>query len=167
LIEDALVKLDKVSGAAAKGKVHTSGTLDFRGAVTSLAFAIKADQLWLKQLPAKWELPEKLSGTISGQAYIVGKWAASEGCLSIIAGERRWRGPPGGQRHGRGGPGTEAAARRGGRGCEREDGDRAEARGAGGNVAGRRVCRQRARPSEPGAEPVRGAAPDRASRRRR
>ncbi|MGL4549894.1 MAG: hypothetical protein ACRC33_01800, partial [Gemmataceae bacterium] len=72
-VEDAVVKLDGVSGSAAKGKVQTSGTLDFRAAVTSLAFAIKADKLWLRQLPERWELPDKITGKISGEANIVVK----------------------------------------------------------------------------------------------
>lgn len=71
IIENAVVKLNRVSGAVACGKIETSGTLDFRGPELLLTFAIRADHLRLKQLPAKWELPENIDGKISGEANIV------------------------------------------------------------------------------------------------
>jgi hypothetical protein len=68
VVEDNLVMLHQVRGRAAGGTLATDGELDFRHTATRMHFAITARDLVLRQLPARWKVPEQIEGKLSGWA---------------------------------------------------------------------------------------------------
>jgi hypothetical protein len=71
IIEDAVVRLEKVRGHTADGTIATDAVLDFRSTPNRLSFTIDADGLDLTQLPRKWKLPSQLEGRLAGHAELV------------------------------------------------------------------------------------------------
>jgi hypothetical protein len=71
IIEDAVVRLEKVRGHTADGTIATDAVLDFRSTPNRLSFTVDADGLDLGQLPKKWKLPSQLEGHLSGHAELV------------------------------------------------------------------------------------------------
>ncbi|MBX7102464.1 MAG: hypothetical protein K1X57_00180 [Gemmataceae bacterium] len=68
LVEDGVVLLRDVRGKVAEGELHVSGAvLDFRPSNGSnMKFEFDATRLILQSLPAKWKLPPRLGGKLSG-----------------------------------------------------------------------------------------------------
>ncbi|MBY0396682.1 MAG: hypothetical protein K2X91_09480, partial [Thermoleophilia bacterium] len=70
LIEDALVSLQKVKGAAAGGTVAMSAELDFRPTPAQFHFDVEATKLDLRKLPERWDINKMLRGKLSGKADV-------------------------------------------------------------------------------------------------
>jgi hypothetical protein len=69
-VEDGVVRLDGVEGAAAGGTISTSAVLDFRHPASDLKFDIGARKLELQRLPEGWKLPRLVDGRVSGKAEL-------------------------------------------------------------------------------------------------
>jgi hypothetical protein len=71
VIEDAVVRLEKVRGRTADGTLATDAVLDFRATPDRLTFAIDAEGLDLVRLPKKWKIPSQLEGRLAGHAELL------------------------------------------------------------------------------------------------
>jgi translocation and assembly module TamB len=71
MIEDAVVRLEKVQGHTADGTISTDAVLDFCSTPNRFTFTVRAEGLDLVQLPKKWKLPSQLEGRLSGHAELV------------------------------------------------------------------------------------------------
>lgn len=68
-VENKRVLLKNVSGKVADGTLSlASADLDFRPANSIMHFKLAAEKLKLQGLPAKWKLPPRLGGLLSGKA---------------------------------------------------------------------------------------------------
>jgi translocation and assembly module TamB len=71
IIEDAVVRLEKVQGKTANGTLATDAVLDFRSTPNRLTFTVSADGLELAKLPKRWRVPSQLAGRLTGHAELV------------------------------------------------------------------------------------------------
>jgi hypothetical protein len=71
VIEDRVVRLEKVRGRTADGTLATDAVLDFRATPDRLTFAIDAEGLDLVRLPKKWRIPSQLEGRLTGHAELL------------------------------------------------------------------------------------------------
>jgi hypothetical protein len=69
-VEDGVVRLDGVEGAAAGGTISTRAVLDFRRPASDLKFDIGARKLELQRLPEAWKLPRLVDGRLNGKAEL-------------------------------------------------------------------------------------------------
>ncbi len=70
VIEDEVVRLRNVQGRAADGDIHLNGDLDFAHEPNKLNFAVRVQNLVVKDLPKTWELPPQIEGRLTGQANL-------------------------------------------------------------------------------------------------
>jgi hypothetical protein len=68
IIENGVVRLEKVQGQTAGGEISTDAVMDFHTTPDQLTFAIQVQGLDLHQLPRKWNLPSQVEGRLTGQA---------------------------------------------------------------------------------------------------
>lgn len=72
VIDNNFVMLREVRGKVAEGDLHvTSADLDFRNPTTMMKFDLDGRRLNIHSLPAKWKLPARLGGKLSGMANLV------------------------------------------------------------------------------------------------
>jgi hypothetical protein len=67
IVEDDVVTLETVRGLAAGGDLRVGSTMDFRGEPDVLKFAVEADVLNPRRMPARWNVPP-LPGQVAGRA---------------------------------------------------------------------------------------------------
>src|SRR5208282_839162 len=70
VIEDGVVKLRDVRGRAAEGEFAVSANLEFNRPTVKMHFAVEAQRLEVRQLPANWKLPVRSDGRLSGYARL-------------------------------------------------------------------------------------------------
>jgi translocation and assembly module TamB len=68
IVENGVVRLEKVQGQTAEGAISTDAVMDFHVTPNQLTFSVNAQGLDLHQLPRKWNLPHQVEGRLTGQA---------------------------------------------------------------------------------------------------